>query len=51
MNLFLSLVRRESASSAQRASSSSGRSMRNSVQAKRQANMLMDSVGRMEDRG
>jgi hypothetical protein len=51
MNLFLSLVRRGSVSEARNSSSSSARNVRIETQSRRQANMLADSIGRMEDRG
>lgn len=51
MNLFLSLVRRESSSGNRGSSSASQRSSRAEMKSRRQANMLADSIGRMEDRG
>jgi hypothetical protein len=50
MNLFLSLVRRGSSSSAQRPSSSNASARRMDRRARQQMSRLMDSVGRMEDR-
>jgi hypothetical protein len=51
MNFFLSIVRRESSSDGRRSSSVSSRSTRNDMRARRQANILMDRIGRIEDRG
>jgi hypothetical protein len=50
MNLFLSLVRGGNSSSAQHASSSD-RPVRSEKRIRRQANTLMDNMGRIEDRG